>query len=111
MREDLQLVARLRALRTPPERDLSVAGPIARAASELKRRATNLGALGPAFDELVPPALRARAHLEGLRRGVLTVRCADSAARYELDRWLRGGGEISLIRRSGARLTRVRATV
>ena len=45
---------------------------------------------------------------EGVARGVLQVRCQDASTRYELDRWLRAGGEHALVRAAGARVIKVK---
>lgn len=108
MPDDLRLVERLRALRNHPAKELSLAPLIGDAADGYKRRMRNLGSLGAAWRDLAPPELVNTSELVGLARGVLTIRAADSAARFEIDRWLRGGGEIELVKRAAARLTRVR---
>lgn len=99
---------RLRSWRVPVARDLTLAGPLGDQARELKRQARTFGSLGAAWQELAPQGPGERASLVSLSRGVLTVRCEDAATRFELDRWLRAGGEIALIKRAAAKLTRVR---
>jgi hypothetical protein len=106
--EDLALVERLRTWRGVPTRDLSLAGAFGAARQELKRRSRTLGAVATAWTATLPANLVERTALVGFSRGVLTVRCDDNAARFELDRFLRSGGELELIRRAPAGLARVR---
>ncbi|MBA4027930.1 MAG: hypothetical protein C0475_02095 [Planctomyces sp.] len=98
----------LRAWRTRGEPDLTLKLPLARMSKEIRQQAGTLGRLTPAWIALVPAEARARATLVSLARGVLTVRCHDAAVRFELDRWLRGGGEMDLVRAVPSGLLRVR---
>lgn len=69
------------------------------------------GRLAEAWAELAPQDVRARAHPESLKAGVLTVRVTDSAILYSADRWLRAGGRAALAARTGIGLKRVRLVV
>lgn len=109
-RDDARLLARLRASRVAPARDLTLAAQMAAQAKDLRKRARSFGALGAAWLDVVPAALRERATLISFARGVLLVRADDDAARFELDRWLRTGGEVSLVKRCPTALLRVRLT-
>ncbi len=98
----------LRTWRNLPERNLSLDTVFSSARKDLKKRARALGGIGAAWAALIPAQLLERATLVSLQRGILTVRCDDSATRFELDRFLRCGGELALIRKAPAGLTRVR---
>jgi hypothetical protein len=105
---DVQRIERLRAWRASPVPDVSLRDPLASAAREFKRQARTFGSLGSAWTALAPEGVGDRAALVSLARGVLTVRCEDAATRFELDRWLRGGGETALISRASAKVNRVK---
>src|SRR4051812_29541263 len=91
---------RLRANRNWPERDLSVSGVVASQKKALAKQHRELAGLWAAWAAGVPARLVERTTVVGVSRGVLTVRVADAAARFELDRFLRSGGEIELVRRA-----------
>lgn len=59
----------------------------------LKKQTRVVGGLGEKWEEILPPELALSSTPERLSGGVLTIRTADSAARFALDRWLRSGGE------------------
>ena len=103
-------LARLRGYRTRPERDLSVAADLDRLVKDATRRSKAVGGIGRAWDATVPEALRARSAIVTYRAGVLTVRCADAAARFGLDRFLRSGGEAEVARLAPAALKRIKLT-
>ncbi|MFN0010541.1 MAG: DciA family protein [Phycisphaerales bacterium] len=88
--------------------DLSLAAAMGSQAKELRSRARSLGAVGGAFARLVPRTVQERCVLVGMKAGVLTVRCDDDAARFELDRWLRTGGELELVKATPTTLAKVR---
>lgn len=98
-------VENLRRSRTRPDRRVDSSELFTAVGAEAGRTARRLGDTGGAWGELCPEAWRDRTSVEGVSRGVLTVRVTDSAARFELDRWLRAGGEDALIRacRTGIR--------
>lgn len=98
----------LRTWRNRPERDLTLAEPLAREVKLIRRLERSMGSIATAWQDLVPADVASRTALVGVSRGVLTVRVSDSAARYELDRWLRTGGETAIIRRCVNGLTRIR---
>ena len=56
----------------------------------------------------MPESIRERCTPLGVRAGVLSVRCDDASTGFELDRWLRSGGEIELIKAAPTMLTRVK---
>jgi len=77
----------------------------------MSRTASAVGELNEAWDAVAPAELRARAGPKALSRGVLTIEADDHAARYLIDRWLRGGGETLLLARAGASVRRVRVVL
>lgn len=99
---------RLRRSRIAPERDLTLRTPLGFLGQDLKKRARQTGGLGGAWAALVPPDLAAHTTLVSLSRGVLTIKCDDASAKFDLDRWLRTGGEIALVKCAPAGLTKVR---
>ncbi|MDX2149012.1 MAG: hypothetical protein SFZ23_15980 [Planctomycetota bacterium] len=76
----------------------------------LARRRALRGA-DQAWTSHVPPELRDRFELIALRSGSLEVRPLDSAAGYELDRWLRAQGARLLLDASRGTIKRVRVVV
>ena len=79
-------------------------------ARAIRRMERSTGAAATAWAAAVPPALARHTALVSLVRGTLTVRVTDAAARFELDRWLRDGGELQVVRRCVTSLTRIRIT-
>lgn len=103
-------ITQLRRWRTRPDPDLSLAGVMAGQARTIQKLERSTGAAATAWTAAVPPALARHTALISLVRGTLTVRVTDAAARFELDRWLRDGGELQVIRRCVTSLTRIRLT-
>ena len=75
---------------------------------ELRRLRKNLGPVAEAWNEIVPEPLASSVRLDGVAAGVLNVRVTDSAARFELDRFLRAGGEAALLKRMPLAIRRVK---
>jgi hypothetical protein len=98
----------LRTWRNFKERDLTITGEMTKIAQTVRRQERSFGSAGTVFIELCPKALLPKCGMVSLARGVLTLRAADSATRFELDRWLRTGGEMSIIKRCPAGLTRIK---
>lgn len=88
-------------------RDQSLTGEIVKQTRALIKLHKALDGIGERWGSLLPKDLAARTSLQGLSRGVLTVRVADAATDYELDRWIRGGG-LEALRRAGASVTKVK---
>ena len=63
---------------------------------EVKKRARAVGGIGVAWEVVAPDRVKEKCEVVSFSRGTLTVRVRDSAARFELDRWWRGGGEREL---------------
>src|SRR5688572_27737500 len=91
---------RLRGFRNKAERDVSIGGALAEVEREVKKLQRAVGGIGSAWEEIAPARLAGRCRVVGITRGVLTIRAADAAARFELDRFMRGGGEAELSRRA-----------
>lgn len=114
MRDPFRQIEVLRAHRglpAPPARaaaGLPLAAAFGAQARALRALARSLGAAGSAFARLVPESIRERCTPLGVRAGVLSVRCDDASTGFELDRWLRSGGEIELIKAAPTMLTRVK---
>lgn len=104
-------VQRLREARVRGPRDSSLAPDMDRAMREAAqlRRATS--GCAEAWSKVVPPALLQRTALEGVSKGVLTVRVPDASTRFELDRWLRGGGHKVLAGACRVGLSRVKVVI
>lgn len=98
---------RLRASRVPAPRPLDLRAEMGAIAKDLRRRMAGSGA-GAAFIKLAPRELAAFTTVVGVRSGVLQLRPHNTAARYALDRWLRSGGERSLLSTAPGALVRVK---
>lgn len=105
------MVKRLQKWRPMRERDLSLTAMLAQTAKGLKRQKKSIGGLGAAWGELVPAGLVEKTSIVSLSRGVLMVRVDDASAKFEVDRWLKCGGETALIAKGGAALVKVRLVV
>jgi len=99
---------RLRELRNIPERDLGLGAQFDSVRKQLKKRSRSLGAIGTGWAAVVPEELLVGAALVSFSRGVLTVRCDNASAKFNLDRFLRSGGELSLVRACPAGMVKVR---
>lgn len=104
-------VERLRQARIRPNWDRSLAPEMVRAIREAValRRATS--GCAEAWTKVIPASILARTALEGISRGVLTVRVPDAATRFELDRFLRSGGQKLLTSECRTTLSKVRITL
>ena len=103
-----QQYANLRSWRTWPDKAVTLEAEMSRLAATVSRQKRSLGPASTAWLALCPPELLGATVLLACSRGVLTVQCADHAARYELDRWLRSGGELALVKRCPGALLRVK---
>lgn len=90
-------VARVRTARVRQPWDSSLAMEMDRALRDLNTQRRAVGGAAAAWGEVIPGGLAERTALAGISRGVLTVRVADAATKYELDRVLRSGAERRLI--------------
>lgn len=103
-----QRLERLRRYRATHPGAPTLANELKRQTATLAKQYRSLHGLGEAWGRVVPAEIGKTVQIVSLRRGVLTVRCGDSAAGYLLDRWLRDGGLEALRRHSPAALTRVK---
>lgn len=102
-----QTLSKLRERRAPYQRDLTIAGPLAAIAKDLKTKMASSG-VGTAFIRLAPREVAAFTTVLGVKSGVLQLRPHNTAARYALDRWLRSGGESALVRACPTAISRVK---
>lgn len=102
---------RLRSLRGSRVVDASLGRDVAALGRALARARRSDAGVAEAWEAVCPPALAARTALGGLSRGVLTVRTPDASTRFEVDRFLREGGERSLTGASRAAVRRVKVVV
>ena len=98
---------RLRGHRNRPERAGDLSGAIAMGKG-IAKRARAVGAVAGAWEVCVPDELRGQSELLSFSGGVVKVGVVNSAARFKMDRWLRGGGEAMLRRQAKAPVTKVR---
>ncbi len=101
-------IENLRRHRTSRAFDVTLARPLAEAQKLTRRLTRALGGLGDAWEAILPPQLAASSNPERLAGGVLTIRTADAAARFALDRWLRAGGEDAVRRACAGTVRRIR---
>jgi hypothetical protein len=105
---DPAYLARLRAWRGPRSRDDSLRDEMARLARSVRTQSRATEGIGAVWTGAAPAELVAKVEVIGVRRGVLTLRPDCASTRYELDRWLRQGGEQKLMGLAPVTLTRVR---
>jgi hypothetical protein len=99
----------LRRFRVRAPADTSLAPDIESIRRDLAGRRRATGGLDQAWDAIVPPDLRQSTRVERLTPGgVLTITAADSAALYEMDRWIRSGGLETLRAHCSVPLRRVK---
>jgi len=103
-------VEQLRAARVRPGRARDLSQDFAYLGARLTRNHRKLAAIRKAWLACCPPDLIASTAIVSMSRGVLTVGADDSAVRFELDRWLRTGGQNNLIA-AGPALRKVKVIV
>lgn len=101
----------LRARRVWADRAAPVGPMVEAAGREFTRLAKRLGGVGGAWAAVCPAALALKTTVVGVSRGVATIHVADAATRFELDRWLRSGGERELIKRCPTTLRKVKLVI
>lgn len=102
-----QSLAKLRERRAGYERDLTVSGPMAAIAKDLKSKMASAG-VGVIFLKAAPAQVAAFTTVVGVRSGILQLRPHNTATRYALDRWLRSGGEAALVGACPMAISRVK---
>jgi hypothetical protein len=108
LRHANQELLRVRGWRNPRSRDLSIVAAVGDARVAAERASRSTSSLDRAWAAACPAELAGRAWPLSCARGVLTVRVSDAAARWELDRWLRSGGERELARAARVAIRRTR---
>lgn len=104
----MQQIERLRRFRVAKPFDLSMGRDLAAEEKRLKRHVRVVGGLGDKWEAVLPPELALSSTPERLSGGVLTIRTADSAAKFALDRWLRSGGETLVKQAAATTIVRIR---
>ncbi|MBI1189440.1 MAG: DUF721 domain-containing protein [Tepidisphaera sp.] len=92
--QSLDLLRKNRVWRSPQQH----LGPLVESVQrEVATRANASAGLDDAWARLAPPELQGAAVVGGLSAGgILTIRASGAAARYEIEVWLRSGGEAAL---------------
>lgn len=98
---------KLRAWRTAPGKDLTIAKEMGELMKQAKAQSRGLGDAADAWEKVVPPAIGASCELKHIKRGVLTVVPPNASVRFTLDAWLRNGGEKALVQASRS-VTKIR---
>jgi Dna[CI] antecedent, DciA len=101
-------IERLRRFRVAKPFDLSMSPDLVAEEKRLKKHTRVVAGLGDRWEEILPPELALSSTPERLSGGVLTIRTADSAAKFAMDRWLRGGGEAALKKAIATTISRIR---
>ncbi len=107
----LAALQRIRDARVRPPRNLSLAPDMDRAIRQAAQLRRATGGCADAWSRIVPEPLLSKTSLEGISKGVLTVRVPDSSTRFDLDRFLRSGAQKQLVSACRANLSRVRLVV
>ena len=102
---------RLRAFKQAPTPRRELAPFLESAQKSLQKQRRASPQIQAAWDGVVPAELREIASPIGLARGVLRIKVRDAAAVYQLEKFLRGGGEVELVRRCGVAIRSVKLMV
>ena len=108
---ELLELARVRAVRVKPSPDLTLTRQFLGERVLLRKLRRSNAGLVEAWESVAPPALLERTALRGLAQGVATLGVPDASTRYELDRFLRSGGEKALKQACGAPIRRVKVVI
>ena len=90
---------------------MSIAPIVASIARERKRFAKTLGPAVEAWEAIVPGPLARACTLVALKGGTLSVETASNAVAFELDRFLRTGGQRDLAERTAGAVRAVRVRI
>lgn len=104
-------VERLRERRLRPPGDASLTPQMGEWLREIRKLQRGLSGVAAAWASVVPAHLAERTVIEGINRGTLTVRVPDSATRFNLDRFLRAGGERAIAQASATPVRTVRLVI
>lgn len=111
MPDPSQRLKSLREYRVFRERTVAV-GPMAAAlGAEFKQLERRVGGVAGAWGAVCPADLIKRTSVEGVSRGVLTIRADDAGTRFEIDRWLRSGGERELVKKCPTTVRKVKVVI
>lgn len=103
-------LAKLRGYRVPPAVDRSIAVEVGRIARQLRQTDRVLNKVEEVWAAAAPDTLRDLARPVSFKAGVLELACAAAAVRFEIDRWLQGGGRGVLEKTLGSTIFRVSFT-
>lgn len=103
---ELQKLRRFRAKVAP---DIALREDVDALYKSFTKKQTAMGTLEDMWKEIAPPEFASRASIKKLSKaGILTIAAKDSAAAYEFDQWLRGGGLVMIKKRSKVTIKSVR---
>jgi len=102
-----QQLEQLRGWRVKPPRTTCFSQLLPNLQRQLTRTQKQVGAFADAWDACVPPPLRDRCRVEGMRGGTARVTASSSAIVFQLDRALRTGLLRELRAACSATITRV----
>jgi len=103
---ELEKLRRFRAKVSP---DLSLYEDVDELFRTFSKQQRSVGLLNDLWKDIAPAQFFERASIKRLSSsGVLTILASDSAAAYEFDQWLRGGGLTTLKKRCKATLKSVK---
>lgn len=108
---DQHELERLRGFKAPPRPDQTLRDMMSAQLRELKRLRRGVGVIAAAWGDIIPAKIADQTELVSLARGTLTVRASDAAAKYQLERLLRGGAEAALVRSSPVALRKVKVVL
>lgn len=107
-RDAARRLEELRRIRPMPRGGGPIGGDLGRLAAEVKRASRDAEKVEASLAALVPEDIRGLCEGARLRRGTVTITASDAPARFEIDRWLRAGGEARVIEHARAGVRRVR---
>lgn len=87
---------RLRQMRVRPDRARDLSADMQAQLKTIRKVSRTESSLIQAWNTAAPDSLASRCKPKGVRAGRLEIIAPDSSTRYELDRWLRAGGEREL---------------
>jgi hypothetical protein len=103
-------LARLRQFRNRPDPDCTLNTPLTAVCRQIERQHRSAGGVADAWAAVLPPHLARHAEVVSFARGTLVIRAADASTRFQIDRFLRTGGQNELARRAGVAIRRIKLT-
>lgn len=107
----IRQIERVRSLRARPGFDPAIAPAVEAEAAAARQAQRALGGFAEAWEAVIPAELALHTSIVSVRGGTASVHVDSAPVRYELDRFLRGGGEAALRARYTRTLLRVRLTI